>query len=131
MENPVDILHSNLTTMRIAKEKLNQSLEKEITAVFAQLLTDLKTPEEAHTFISDFFSDTELILLTKRLAISYWLAKKRNYENIKMNLKVSSATIAAVSEMLTRPGFKLAIKKIEAEEWANKWAERIKNIVKK
>lgn len=117
--------------MRTAKEKLNKSLEKEITTVFAQLITDLKTPGESISFIKDFLTETEQILFTKRLAIGYWLAKKRNYENIKKNLKVSSATIATVSEMLKKPGFMLAIKKIESDEWANRWAERIKKIVKK
>jgi len=28
------------------------------------------------------------------------------------------------------PGFKLALKQMEAEEWANVWAERIKKFIK-
>ena len=116
--------------MRTAKIKLSKFLEDEIRGTFAQVITDIKTTEESNTFIKDFFTDTELTLLSKRLAIGYLLSKKRNYENIKTNLKVSSATIAVVSEMLNKPGFKLAIKKMEAEEWANKWAERIKKVTR-
>src|SRR3989337_3238376 len=116
--------------MRTAKIKLSKFLEDEIRGTFAQVITDIKTTEESNTFIKDFFTDTELTLLSKRLAIGYWLSKKRNYENIKTNLKVSSATIAVVSEMLNKPGFKLAINKMEAEEWANKWAERIKKVTR-
>ena len=33
-------------------------------------------------------------------------------------------------ESLKKEGIKLALKKIEAEEWANVWAERIKKITK-
>jgi hypothetical protein len=47
------------------------------------------------------------------------------------NLKVSSATIASVQEFLEKPGFKLALKKMEAEEWANIWAEKIKKFTSK
>ena len=58
------------------------------------------------------------------------LKKERSYENIKNNLKVSSATIASVQSMVGKPGFQLALKKIEAEEWASKWEEKIKKYIK-
>ena len=57
--------------------------------------------------------------------------KGRSYENIKQNLKVSSATVASIQSMLDKKGIKLALKKIEAEEWANLWSERIKKFVGK
>jgi hypothetical protein len=44
-------------------------------------------------------------------------------------LKVSSATIAEVSSSMKSPGFARALKKIEAEEWANQWVEKIKKFV--
>jgi hypothetical protein len=47
------------------------------------------------------------------------------------NLKVSSATIASVEKMMKKEGFKLAIKDLEAEEWANQWAEKIQNFIRK
>jgi uncharacterized protein YerC len=87
--------------------------------------------DEAETFLKDFFNDAELETFTKRLAIAYWLKKGRSYTNIMQNLKVSSATIASVQEFLEKPGFKLALKKMEAEEWANIWAEKIKKFTSK
>ena len=59
------------------------------------------------------------------MAIAYYLKKGRSYANIKENLKVSSATIASVQEITDTKGVQLAIKKVEAEEWANKWSEKI------
>ena len=56
------------------------------------------------------------------------LKKKRSYENIKNNLKVSSATIATAEKNIDSKGIKLALKKLEAEEWANVWSEKIKKL---
>jgi len=99
--------------------------------MFVQLLADLNNPEETSTFLKDFFSEQELENLAKRLAVAYWLKKGRSYENVKKNLKVSTATIANVQNLLKSKGFKLALKKIEAEEWAEQWSKRIKKFVGK
>ena len=82
-------------------------------------------------FLEDFFNQTELETFVKRLAIAYWLKKGRSWENIKENLKVSSATISVVQSQMKEPGFALALKKLEAEEWANVWAEKIQKFVRK
>ena len=116
--------------MRTSDKKVNPSLKNQIETVFAQTIADLRDLREATAFLKDFFNETELEAFAKRLAIAYWLAKGRSYNNIKENLKVSSATIATVQAMMEREGFKLALKKIEAEEWANVWAEKIKKFTK-
>lgn len=117
--------------MRTSEEKLNDSLKSQITKTLAQTLSDLKDAKESEEFLRDFFTESEIVAFSKRLAISYWLKKGRSYSNIKKNLKVSSATVASVSEMMNSEGFRLALQKIEAEEWANKWSEKIKNFVGK
>jgi len=117
--------------MRTSEKVLNPSLKKEIEAVFVQTIADLRDISEAKSFLYDFFNQSEHETFTKRLAVAYWLKKGRSYNNIKENLKVSSATIASVQSMMEKPGFKLAIKKVEAEEWANQWAEKIKKFVRK
>lgn len=106
-----------------------QGLQKEIISTFFQTLEDLKTKKELEIFFRDFFDEKELEIYTKRLAIAYWLHKKRDYENIKTNLKVTTKEIKEVEKKLDSKGYKLALKYIEAEEWSNKWAERIKNSV--
>jgi len=117
--------------MRTSNQILNSSLKKQIEATFLQLIADTKTIEEASTIYHDILSPSELDTFIKRLAIAYWLKKGRSYNNIKTNLKVSSATIASVQEMMKTKGFELALKKIEAEEWANQWSEKIKKFVGK
>lgn len=116
--------------MRVSGKRLNPSLKQEIKKTFAKAIADLKDTNEVDKFLSDFFKEGEYEAYAKRLAIAYWLKKKRSYSNIKTNLKVSSATIAAAQNDMKKPGFKLILQKVEAEEWANKWAERIKKFIK-
>lgn len=116
--------------MRTSEKNINVSLKKEIENILAQTVADLRDITEARTFLSDFFNESEYEAYAKRLAIAYWLKKGRSYNNIKDNLKVSSATIATIQSIMDKPGFKLALKKIEAEEWASQWSERIKKFIK-
>lgn len=115
--------------MRISKARVNATLNKQITQVFYQTLSDLKTPKNIEVFLKDFMTDSEIETYTKRLAVVYWLKKGRSYANIKENLKVSSATIASTQESMDKTGIKLALKHIEAEEWANQWAEKISKVL--
>jgi uncharacterized protein YerC len=117
--------------MRTSGDKLNKTLENQIIKTLAQTVADFHDPDEALLFVKDFFNESETETFAKRLAIAYWLKKGRSYVNIKQNLKVSSATIAEISNMMKKEGFRLAIKKTEAEEWANIWAERIKKFTKR
>lgn len=116
--------------MRVSGRKLNPSLKTQIEKTFEQALVDLKDERELNTFLSDFFTESEREAFAKRLAVAYWLKKGRSYNNIKNNLKVSSATIATIQSTLESDGIKLALKKIEAEEWANVWVEKIKKYIK-
>jgi len=117
-------------TMRISSQKTNPILKNQIIKTLAQTLADFKDPKDVELFLSDFFNESELETFAKRLAIAYWLRKKRSYVNIKNNLKVSSATIATIQNLMAKPGMMLAIKDIEAEEWANVWAKKIKKFIK-
>ena len=117
--------------MRTSNQKINQILKDELTRTFANLVIDLRTPEDVKAFLKDFFNDSELETFIKRLGVFYWLKKGRSYNNIKENLKVSSATIATAQDSSQKTGIKLAMKLLEADEWANQWADKIKGIIKK
>lgn len=109
---------------------MNPTLKKTITRTFIQLLSDLKTEKQITTFLTDFFSGEEFETYTRRLAIVYWLKKGRDYNNIQNNLKASLKEIKEVEKSLSSQGLKLALKYLEADEWANIWSERIKKVVK-
>jgi uncharacterized protein YerC len=117
--------------MRVSNRQLNSSLKRQIQKVLAQVVADTKNEKKALEFLNHFFTESEFETFAKRLATAYWLKKGRSYTNIRENIKVSSATIATIQNMMTKPGFSEAIKKIEAEEWANQWSEKIKKFINK
>lgn len=117
--------------MQVSKQKVNQNLSKQILHMWHQLIADIKTVDDAEKIMSSLLSETEITAITKRLAVGYWLAKNRSYENIKENLKVSSATIAAIAVEAKKPGWKMAMQKVMAEEWASTWEDKFKSMLKK
>jgi len=122
-----------ISSMQISKAKLNKQIEKQVYEIFYQTIADLRRKEDAEIFIRDFFTKTEKSVMTKRLAVAMYLEKGRSYDQIKNALKVSSATIASVDKMMSKrsEGFVLALKRIEAEEWAGKLSKKISNWLKK
>lgn len=110
---------------------MNPSLKRGLLKTFVQMLEDLSGKKETEKFLKDFFDDTELETYIKRISIAYWIKKGRDEENIKTNLHATPKEIKLAKSMLNKEGIKLAIKKIEAEEWANQWVEKIKKYTKK
>lgn len=110
---------------------MDQEAEEEIEDLFAQIVADLKNIKEARIVLSDLLSETERIGIAKRLAVALSLSHGKSYEDIKRNLKVSSATIARVQESLDSPGMRLAIEKVKIDEWAGDWAGRLAGLFEK
>ncbi len=110
---------------------MNPSLKRQLLRTFSQMINDLKDPKEIEIFLTDFFDEDELEKYIKRISVAYWLKKGRDRENIKRNLLATPKEISGAEESLKKAGIKLALKKIEAEEWANVWAEKIRKFAKK
>ncbi len=110
--------------------EMNPTLKKTITRTFIQLLSDLKTEKQIEAFLKDFFTEKEFETYIKRLAVAYWLKKGRDHKNIENNLKVTLKEIKEIKKTLLSPGLKLALKYLEADEWANVWNEKIKKFAK-
>lgn len=115
--------------MRVSDQKLDPKIQTEIFSLLYQVVVDLGSPKETKEFLEDILSPAELTTFAKRLAAAYWLKNGRNYEDIKTNLKLSSATIATIDrEIKNSKGFKVALTKIAAEKWASGWEKKIKNL---
>lgn len=93
------------------------------------MISDLKNMKEAEMFFLDFMNEEELNRTLKKIFIVYWIKKGRSLDIIRENLKVSNSDIAGAKEIAEKPGVKLAIKYIEADEWANVWTEKIKKAI--
>lgn len=116
--------------MQVSKKKINRNLKRQIYSLLFQVIADVKNNQQMEELLKDLLSKTEIDVISRRLAIAYYLSRGRSYENIKTSLAVSSTTIASVSEQMKKKGFQLALKHIEAEEWAKNLTEKIGKIVK-
>ncbi|KKU86999.1 MAG: hypothetical protein UY17_C0033G0007 [Candidatus Beckwithbacteria bacterium GW2011_GWC2_47_9] len=118
--------------MQISKLGVNKQVEKKVFKSFFQVLADIKDPQAMERFFSDILSPTERAVLAKRLAIAHYLRKNKSYDVIKNDLKVSSATIATIQGWLEQDneGLNIALKAIEADEWAGELADKISQSVK-
>lgn len=117
--------------MRTSDSPLDPELKEEISHLLPRLLTDIHSEKEMEVFLTDFLSKKEMEVFSKRIAIIYWLKRKRSYKEMKDQIKVSSATIASMQDIVQKPGIEIAWKVLEANEWAEKISNRIKRIVGK
>ena len=119
--------------MQVSKAKIDKKTEKQVFKKLYQVLADLRRPEEVEKFLEDVLTKAERLTLAKRLAIAVYLVKGKSYETIRNDLKVSSATIAAVQNMMEKggAGFSLAVERIEADEWAEEWVKKLKGMWQK
>jgi uncharacterized protein YerC len=117
--------------MQLSKKKINHNLELQLKKMFLGVLAEIKSTKEMETVLNDLLSETERAVVLKRLGIAIYLDKKRSYEDIKRNLRVSSATIASVAEQLGNPGFQEIIKRIKADQWAEDTSSKIVKGIRK
>lgn len=109
---------------------MNSSIFRQLTKTLAQALADTNNPHEVEKFLTDFFTEAELKKIIKKLGIVYWLKKGRDDQNIQKNLGANEKEILDAKKLLKQQGIITLLKKIEAEEWANIWAEKIRGVVK-
>ena len=119
--------------MQVSKKDINKKIEAKIFKSLYQVLADLKQRKDVEMFLEDTLSETEKTVLAKRLGIACYLNNNKSYERIRQDLRVSSATIANVQKWMESggEGLQLALKTIEADEWAGQMANKISDSVKK
>lgn len=117
--------------MQLSKKRMSLSLEKQTRKMLLGVLTDERDVNRLESIFNALFTESEQMAAAKRLAIAVYLDKGRSYENIRENLKVSSATIATVAEQIGDSGYQELIKRVKAEEWAENWSKKLgKNLRK-
>jgi uncharacterized protein YerC len=96
----------------VSKHPLTTTQEAEL---FSQLgvLFSKRNPQQAQELFDDLLSQTEKIMLAKRLAILVMLYKKQSLYFIAQTLHVSSATVARLQECLEHDQFDHILKTLE------------------
>lgn len=110
---------------------MSKNIEAQVYKILYQVLADCKSDVSMEIILRSLLSEGELASIAKRLAIAVFLDKGQSYEHIKDVLKVSSATIASVSEHMNERGMQMALERVKAEEWADVWSIRISRALEK
>jgi uncharacterized protein YerC len=87
--------------------------EEALKEQFAQVLSDLKKPEDIHEFLSTLMTEGEYSMLARRIEVLRRLQADQSYLTIQRELSVSSATVAAISQLLELEFIKKILKKVE------------------
>lgn len=117
--------------MQLSQNKINKTIELQLEKFLFGLLSETDDPQRVKLILGELLTETERTAVLKRLGIAIYLDKSRSYEDIKNNIKVSSATIASVAERFGNQGWQEIIKMIKAEEWASEWSEKISKRIKR
>lgn len=82
---------------KVSRLPLRQDVWDRIFSLFVGTLADQRDKKKLSKFIDDFFSPTEKIMFSKRLAATVLVAKGHDYVSIRQILRVSPPTIAKLS----------------------------------
>lgn len=117
--------------MQTSAHNLNHQASKILYQQLLTLLLDFDKLQDLTEFMNDFFTETEMLVFAKRLGILWMLNQGKSYQEIKDQLKVSSATISTMAEMKDKKGILLAIEKIKADQKIEQQASNLAQILKK
>jgi len=81
---------------QVSKYPVAKDVYERIFEVFLKTISGLKTKGQVADFLGEFLSPTEQVMLAKRLAIAFLLAKKYDYREISRILRVSTGTVGRV-----------------------------------
>lgn len=112
---------------QVSKRILPKQVQERLFQNFWELFADIKKPRDVQTFLEDFLSPTEKVMLTKRMAIVILLSKGHDHRSISSMLKVSTSTVAKIALFLKikSPGFQLLIRKYLQKQSFKKMVEEL------
>ncbi|KKQ75863.1 MAG: hypothetical protein US96_C0003G0021 [Candidatus Woesebacteria bacterium GW2011_GWB1_38_5b] len=82
---------------QISRHRLTQDRSNRIEDLFIETLANLKNKDVLKNFVNDFFSPTEKIVFSKRLACAVLLYKGHDYQSISDLLHITPNTIAKIN----------------------------------
>ena len=89
---------------QVSRRFLKNETVQKIDQLFCEAISRCNNDEVTKSFLSDFFTSTEKVMFSKRLAIGYLLLKGYPTEIINNTLKVSNPTIRYVAGILQYRG---------------------------
>ncbi|HET7098947.1 MAG TPA: Trp family transcriptional regulator [Patescibacteria group bacterium] len=117
---------------QVSKRILNPEIKQNILDAFSYVLKELKTKKDVDLFLSTVLTETEQIMLSKRVAAAFLLDRGVEEGKISQTLKLTSATISRLKMWinLRMDGFKVIFSKLvkkEKEGMANELLQKVLN----
>lgn len=85
---------------KVSSLKLHPSQKNRLIKQFWFALSETTNIEVVETFFKKILTQTEVVMLAKRLEILKYLFQGRSYEQIKHDLKVTDSTISRLSNII-------------------------------
>jgi uncharacterized protein YerC len=82
---------------QVSKRIISKDKTERIFDIFLNTLFKIRSKKDMAEFLRCYLTPTEQIMLSKRIAIAFLLAKKHDYGTISDKLKVSTSTIRNVA----------------------------------
>lgn len=116
---------------QVSKYLLSDKVKQEINSIFLETILLLSKKEDIVSFLDDFLSPTERIVLSKRITIALMLRKGYSFEMIKKLIKVSQSTIAGVNLKLkyTGKGYQRILDRILRDQKINNVFNQIEKFI--
>jgi Trp operon repressor len=89
---------------QVSKNKLDPILYEQIFCLFPRVVKSLVAKGQSTHLIEAFLTNTERIVIAKRVAIAFMLNKHYTYREISAKLKVSTSTIIDVMNLTKNQG---------------------------
>ncbi len=100
---------------QVSKRRIDPKVEKELQNSLAYIIKDLKTKDEVNEFLSSALTDTERVMVAKRVLTAYLLENGVEESQIAQTLKLTNSTITRFKMWikLHKSGFDLVFKKLK------------------
>jgi len=102
----------------ISKKRLEPQVLKQILYFFKAIMADLQKEEEVAAFLDSLLTNTEKLMLAKRLAMVVLILEGVSDSKIVESLKTTHATVEKMKLMLdkTMGGYQVGLKKLRTRE---------------
>lgn len=103
---------------RVNSKQLSPKQKMDLLNLLWIIVVSLKNKEEVKNFFKDLLSETESIMLARRILIAKKLLEEKSYDEIINELKVGNSTVASVHRWLISGfgGYQKALKRFKTAE---------------
>lgn len=102
----------------ISRKRLPKKTSQQILNSLFFVLADIKNKNQVTSFLDALLSNTEKLMLAKRLAAVYLLEERISEEKISQALNLTQATVSKIKlkAQIKKEGYKIGVSKVKKEQ---------------